>query len=197
MPRWKSLLKYVSLFKNSGLGILQTLLAFKLMRFNQLYIEISCLSRLVIISQEIQYGPCGGLNENCPINAYIWILAPHGPQLVEMSGRDLGGVALLEEVCQWGWALGVQNPTPFPLSTYFLSPPTPSVLSTLSLSSFTASWLLSLCVSSQLLLQHHAWLPTILILPILILILIATYCHTPTKGGLTVWNCEPHLQALI
>jgi hypothetical protein len=32
------------------------------------------------------------------LDSQIWIL---GPQLVELFGKDLGGVSLLKEVCQW------------------------------------------------------------------------------------------------
>ena len=37
------------------------------------------------------------LNENVP-----YMLRILYPQLVELLGRDLGGVALLEGICQWG-----------------------------------------------------------------------------------------------
>lgn len=35
-----------------------------------------------------------------------------GPQLVEVLvfGGELGGMALLEDVCRWGWAFGFQKP---------------------------------------------------------------------------------------
>ena len=37
-----------------------------------------------------------------------------GSQLAELFGKDLGGVALLEDVHDWGWALRFQRPVPSP-----------------------------------------------------------------------------------
>ena len=60
------------------------------------------------------YLKCGGLNEN----------VPH--RLLEIGtigscGLVGVGVALLEEVCHWGWALGFQKPKPGALSLSLLS----------------------------------------------------------------------------
>ena len=61
-----------------------------------------------------------------------------GSQPVELFGKDLGGMTLLEDVCHWGWAL--RFPKPMPSPSRFLCP-------------------LLMDVSSQVFLQCHGCLP--------------------------------------
>lgn len=80
---------------------------------------------------------CGGLNKNGPICLNAW--SPASGTVLGRIGRCglVEDVALLEEVCHYGWALRFQKSTPVSLSLCFLSVDQEEV-------------------NSWLLLQHHA-----------------------------------------
>ena len=65
------------------------------------------------------------------------------PQLVELFWEELG-VALLKEICHWGWALRFQTPTQSPVIHLCLV-------------------VVSQCVNSQSLLQLHISLPVVML----------------------------------
>ena len=61
----------------------------------------------------IDFNRCGGLNENSPHRLiYLNTWSPVGRTVLE----GLESMALLEEVCHWGWALRFQKPMPGPVS---------------------------------------------------------------------------------
>lgn len=64
---------------------------------------------------------CGGFNKNAPYSLiYLNIWSPLSDTIWEGFG-ELRVVALLEEVCLWGWTLRFQKPTPrLSISSLFL-----------------------------------------------------------------------------
>jgi hypothetical protein len=86
---------------------------------------------------------CGSLNEN-GIYKLIYYLNTQS-QVGGTIWEGLGSVAILEEVCPWGWALRFQRPMPFPVSSLCLI--------------FMARH-----VSFQLLFLYHACLPDAVLL---------------------------------
>lgn len=85
------------------------------------HLHTSTMARKAVYPKRCKSG-CGGLSENWPhrlIYLNVWSL------LAELFGEGLRGVALMEEVCHWGWTVRFQKHTPGLVSQSTHSQPHP------------------------------------------------------------------------